>query len=188
MAAISRTLEKAGMDTFLPHRDGVERLVLGLVNSPLSAGVPSLRDRIERAIFSLDVFQLAERCDCLVFNMNGRVPDEGGAVEAGIAFAAGKPVVLYKNDVRSAFKGHDNPMICGLSPIEPVKKLSLLPAAVLEAIKMHGGSDRRGQPPPAMLEKAMDRGRKIWKLMKSIPAGRPDAETEELMKRILELD
>ena len=49
-----------------------------------------------------------------MFTQHGRVPDEGAVSEAAIAWAMGKPVIAYKTDVRSAFMGHDNPLVTGL--------------------------------------------------------------------------
>jgi nucleoside 2-deoxyribosyltransferase len=54
--------------------------------------------------------------DFVVFNMDGRFPDEGACVEIGIGYALGKECVGLKTDVRVAFDGTDNPMIlvaCG---------------------------------------------------------------------------
>lgn len=89
MTHIARTLESAGHETFLPHRDGVEAYVLGRAGGPLARlpGMDSILGAIGKAIFALDVYQIVVRCDALVFNMNGRVPDEGGVVETAIAFA-----------------------------------------------------------------------------------------------------
>lgn len=41
-------------------------------------------------MFSLDVYELIERCAAIVCNLNGRVPDEGMIVETLLACAAGK--------------------------------------------------------------------------------------------------
>jgi nucleoside 2-deoxyribosyltransferase len=183
MTAIARVLENAGYGTFLPHRDGVERLVMGLVNSTVNIDVFGSRDRIDRAIFSLDVYQIVERCDCLVFNMNGRVPDEGACVEAGVAFAAGKPVVIYKNDRRTAFKGRDNSMINGLSAIPPVSDLKKLPKALNDVFAGHRSPDRANLP--ESLQKAVAYGEKMWKIMGNIPKGR-QADEGDLVKQILE--
>lgn len=63
MTAIAQRLEAAGMNTFLPHRDGLEPYVFGLLDAP---DIPSLRAWIDHAVFALDVYQLVEACDVLV--------------------------------------------------------------------------------------------------------------------------
>ena len=170
MTALAGTLERAGFATFLPHRDGLERYVMPYVDSPLNTRLFGLRARIDRAIFAVDVYQIVRRCDCLVFNLNGRVTDEGAAVEAGIAFAAGTPVVLYKNDRRSVFQGGDNSMLRGLSSMKPIEALDALPAA-LERITIPVAAGRE-RPLPPSLQAAVEEGEKLWRLMRP-PAGSP---------------
>lgn len=166
MNAIARVLEDAGLETFLPHRDGIERFVVPFLNSPLSADILGIRERIDRAIFALDVYQIVKRCDALVLNMNGRVPDEGAVAEAGIAFAAGRPVVIYKNDYRCAFDGRDNSMITGLSALDPVRDRTRLPSALLEAQQGPAGD----QPTlPHQLARVADKGARIWRVLCACP-------------------
>jgi len=186
MTAIARVLEGAGYGTFLPHRDGVERLVMGLVNSPVNVDILGSRDRVDRAIFALDVFQIVERCDCLVFNMNGRVPDEGGAAEAGIAFAAGKPVVLYKSDRRSSLKGRDNSMLRGLSGMAPVTDIGKLPAAVRKALAAAAAGGRAVPAFSESLREALRRGEKVWKIVGSLGRGGGKPEEAELVRMIMD--
>ncbi|MCU0576169.1 MAG: nucleoside 2-deoxyribosyltransferase [Desulfobacterota bacterium] len=178
MNAIARVLEDAGFTTFLPHRDGLERYVLPFLNTPLSADILGMRDRIDRAIFALDVYQIVQQCDSFVLNMNGRVPDEGAVAEAGIAFALGKPLVIYKNDCRTAFDGRDNSMITGLSVLDPVSDRGKIPSAILEAEKILGKP--RPDLPGAIsgnLASIAGKGEKIWRVMGSTPVhclGRTD--------------
>ena len=114
MQEIASILEDNGYSVFLPHRDGLEFALLfpGL----LQRSVPpqQARDILNKAIFSLDVFQITNSHG-LVLNMNGRVPDEGAMVEAGIAWACNKILVIFRSDNRSLIEGNCNPMILGLS-------------------------------------------------------------------------
>jgi len=135
MRAIESMLSAAGYETFLPQRDGLENVFMPLLHSPLNIAAFGLNKLADRSVFRYDLHQLVYRCDALVMNMNGRVPDEGACVEAGIAFALGKPVVLYKNDVRTAFDGLDNAMISGLSLLPAVNDLAALPNAVEKTIE-----------------------------------------------------
>jgi nucleoside 2-deoxyribosyltransferase len=100
MEQIAVLLEKSGFRVFLPHRDGIE--FANLLDSFVGHGVPRSKalDILNKAIFNLDVFQVLDS-DGLILNMNGRVPDEGAMVEAGIAWRAGKAIVIYSDDARS---------------------------------------------------------------------------------------
>ena len=91
MTAIAETLVAAGYETFLPHRDGLEAHVLPYVNDPRANFIriaPANRF-VSRAAFALDIYQILERCDALVMNMNGRVPDEGAVAETAVASRSG---------------------------------------------------------------------------------------------------
>jgi nucleoside 2-deoxyribosyltransferase len=121
MNQIKDELEGAGYHTYLPQRDGIEvaQVMKGLESGTGMTMPPSsaqqVTDLMRKAVFSLDLFQLLSRCDCVVFNMNGRVPDDGGVAETSMAFAAGKPVVIYKDDPITILMGLDNPLVQGLS-------------------------------------------------------------------------
>ena len=84
MNGIATALEAAGYSVFLPQRDGLElaRLLPILTEKGRSAEEASLV--LNNAIFSLDVFELIHSAGVML-NINGRVPDEGAMVEAGIA-------------------------------------------------------------------------------------------------------
>ncbi|MCC6160348.1 MAG: nucleoside 2-deoxyribosyltransferase [Deltaproteobacteria bacterium] len=114
MAQIAAALEAEGFDTFLPHRDGLEfrALLADLMMAGLS--IEDAQAAWDRAIFALDTYQAVEGCDAVVVNLNGRVPDEGAVAEAAMAWARGRLVVGYKNDVRSLVMGRDNAMVAGL--------------------------------------------------------------------------
>ncbi|SHJ96296.1 nucleoside 2-deoxyribosyltransferase [Paraburkholderia terricola] len=134
MDSIARTLEAAGYATFLPHRDGLEFARLKPELEKLGASADEAARILDRAIFSLDTYQLLRRCDVVVANLNGRVADEGTVVEASLAWHAGKPLVLFKADARSMLGGSDNPMLTGLGEFDVIDRLSALPQAVDEAI------------------------------------------------------
>ncbi len=114
MKRLAEALESASYGTFLPHRDGLE--FSQAAKCLQKKGIPSalVNSVLSRAIFALDVFQVVN-CHGLVLNMNGRVPDEGAMVEAGIAWANNKKIVIFKNDARTLLNGSDNPLVLGLS-------------------------------------------------------------------------
>jgi nucleoside 2-deoxyribosyltransferase len=120
MKAIAEALENAGYDTFLPQRDGLELANLLECAKKKNISHEEASILLSKAIFSLDIYQVTS-CDGLVLNMNGRTPDEGAIVEAGVAWASDKKIVIYKNDKRSFMNGQDNPMVVGLSCFQTVK-------------------------------------------------------------------
>ena len=81
---------RAGFRTFLPHRDA------GLVGAP---------GRTPAGIFREDLAGLA-RADVVVALLNGPTVDTGTAWEIGYAFARGKTVIGYLDDLR-AHRGAD---------------------------------------------------------------------------------
>jgi len=133
MAEIAAVLQNAGHKTFLPQRDGLEPVFLPFLNSPLNISALGLSKLADRSVFRFDLHKLVHECDVLVMNVNGRVPDEGACVEAGIAFALGKPVVLYKDDARTVFNGLDNAMLSGLTAVDAACTLAEIPARVQQA-------------------------------------------------------
>ena len=165
MSAIAKVLEDAGFQTFLPHRDGLEAYIMRFGNSSFPSTIPAIRTRVDYAIFSLDVYELIERCNAVVCNLNGRVPDEGMIVEAALAYAAGKPLVLFKDDVRAPFGGYDNSMLTSLVRGEIVKKLNELPAALKHEISQKTDL----MPLSGDLKKAISYGKRISSVMERLP-------------------
>ena len=111
---------------FLPHRDGLE--FANIFPSLLKKGVApqQAKEILNNAIFSLDVFHVTDS-QGLVLNINGRVPDEGAMVEAGIAWACNKVIVIFRNDSRSLLEGNCNPMILGLSDFSYIENYEDIP-------------------------------------------------------------
>ena len=131
MTEIAAALEKSGFGVFLPHRDGFEFAHLFDVFKTMGVSEADTNKLLNRAIFTLDVYEVVNS-DGLILNINGRVPDEGATVEAGIAWSAGKRVVVYKNDNRSLINGTDNPLLLGLSDFTTIENISEIPIAFKE--------------------------------------------------------
>lgn len=115
---LAAVLEGAGFTTYLPQRDGLEvgKLMALLLDPQISSQTGMIAMSIVRkVVYSLDIYQLLGRCTCVVLNLDGRVPDEGSVVETSIAYAAGKPLVIYKSSPITMLAGQDNPMVEGLS-------------------------------------------------------------------------
>ena len=128
MQEIASVLENTGYQVFLPHRDGLE--FANIFPNLLKKGITSqqAKEILNNAIFSLDVFHVTDS-QGLVLNINGRVPDEGAMVEAGIAWACNKTIVIFKNDSRSLLEGNCNPMILGLSDFSYIENYEDIPKA-----------------------------------------------------------
>jgi nucleoside 2-deoxyribosyltransferase len=115
-ADLTAQLESLGFEVFLPQRDGVER-----DKPPYDRMSPEER---RAAIFQIDA-QHVFAADILLFVLDGRVPDEGAAVELGIAYAhkelmmPTKRLVGLMTDSRASFLGAKlNPMLA--EPLEYV--------------------------------------------------------------------
>jgi nucleoside 2-deoxyribosyltransferase len=165
MRAIAQVLEDAGFQTFLPQRDGLEGYLLRFAKVPLPSILSEIRTRLDYAIFSLDVYELLVRCEAVVCNLNGRVPDEGMIVEASLAYAAGKSLILFKDDVRAPFGGYDNAMLTSLGQGKIVKKRREIPAIIAAEMS---------QPRAAVtlspdLQKAVAAGKRISSFLASLP-------------------
>jgi nucleoside 2-deoxyribosyltransferase len=134
MEMVAETLEQAGFQTFLPHRDGF--LYSAVVPAIMKAGYPlSVAQWMTRqAIFGLDVQQVLVGSDATVVNLNGRVPDEGAVAEGAIAWTSGKVVVFFKDDLRSPVDGLDNPLVLGLGGFRLVKQIDDLPKTLSRAL------------------------------------------------------
>ena len=147
MLEIAIALEKNDFEVFLPQRDGIELVNLSEAFRKIKTKQkpePSQIDLIiSKAIFALDVFQVLDS-DGLILNLNGRVPDEGAMVEAGMAWTANKKIVLFKNDSRSILNGGDNPLVSGLSNFVCVST----PDAVVSRFKELFDTERKPGPKP----------------------------------------
>lgn len=165
MNAIAKIVEDGGFQTFVPHRDGLEAYIMRLGSNSMPSTIDAIRSRVDYAIFALDMFELLDRCSAVVCNLNGRVPDEGMIVEASIAYAAGKPVVLYKDDARAPFGGYDNSMLTSLVRGNIVRRLADVPAALTSALAQM----REVGSPSSDLREAVAYGSRISTLMARLP-------------------
>lgn len=136
MSEIAAVLEGAGYSTYLPHRDGLELARLQPELRKLGRDPSNADETVERAIFSLDVYQLLSCSDGVVASLNGRVPDEGTVVEASLAWHSGKALVLYKADARTLLNGSDNPMLIGLGNFRVVDDIHDIPDALSQELRV----------------------------------------------------
>ena len=168
---MATVLEANGYETYLPYRDGLEYRFIQLIKDPLidHNQKAELLEISNQVTFALDTYQIIKRCDALIFNMNGRTPEEGAVFRTAMAYSVGKPLVLYKNDNRSIFHGNDNTMITGLShDFTYIKKLTRLPKALQKVMtranRARGNTENNiGNPP--YLKNAVSLGQLVWELL-----------------------
>ena len=162
-AAIASALDAAGYTTYLPQRDGIEvGRVIALVKHPETAPklVEEAMSKVRQWVFALDVYQLLGRCQSLVFNLDGRTPDEGSVVETSAAFTSGKPIVIYKTTPITILDGTDNPMVQGLSTTWTyVEEVGGLTKALGEAI---AAAKPYAYEPPPNIAALLREGEAVW--------------------------
>lgn len=178
---IASALESAGYTTYLPQRDGIEvGKVMQLVDHPLLDGriAEAIMLEVRKWVFALDMYQLLERCQSLVFNLDGRTPDDGSVVETAAAFTAGKPIVIYKTTPITMLAGADNPMVEGMSSIWAyVDEASAVPPALAKAIAAAKPYTYSGPPNVTSL---MREGNEVWDVLETL-RGHPTDTPAELI-------
>jgi nucleoside 2-deoxyribosyltransferase len=184
MTAIADALVRDGFRVYLPHRDGMEfRLILDVLvergwEPPVAAAF------LHAGIFALDVYQLAVDCDAMVWNLNGRVPDEGAVSEAAIAWTLGKPIIAYKDDVRSLIAGRVNPLLVGLVDFETVESIEEIPETLALAIERSPDEPVPVERMPAKLRRAVLDGRRLWDAMQDRNATLNDAAIADVVEEL----
>ena len=171
MESIARVMTDAGHAVYLPHRDGLEFRLVHEVLVQRGFAEAHAAAFLHEAIFALDVYQLVVECDGIVWNLNGRTPDEGAVSEAAIGWALGMPLVAWTDDVRSLIAGRINPLLAGLVCFRTVEQLEDLPAALEAEFELQppGGGNRPGEAAgtlPPRARDAVDRGRQLWQTMR----------------------
>ena len=184
MERIAAVLTRGGFEPFVPHADGMEFAELHpyLVAQgcePLEVG-----QLLHAAIFALDVYQVVIGCGCLVFNMNGRVPDEGAVAEATMAWMLNKPVVIYKDDARTAISCRDNPLVVGPAGFKTVSELEALAAALEKKITEQQARPLWQLPCPPHLEPTLAAGARLWEELEKAASGR---DLEEVSRVVCDL-
>ena len=95
-----------GYSTWFPQED------VGLLTDFIEKDGMTL-EQARTHIFELNIREV-QACDLVVFCLDGRVPDEGACIEAGIAWGMDKRVVALKTDFRDGEPGGNNIMIDGI--------------------------------------------------------------------------
>lgn len=184
MCRLAAILQAHGFQTFLPHRDGMEfaNVLPVLVRwgwMPQDAG-----RLLHQAIFAMDTYQVILGCGSLVFNFNGRVPDEGAVAEATMAWMLGKPMVIFKDDVRSMISGRDNPLVVGQTGFEVVDRLDRLVTVLESKVAAVAGETAREISCPSHLEVTLRRGQDLSELLATLG---PDRPSEPVARFVIEI-
>ncbi len=148
---IKQVLVAAGYDTYLASEDGIEdETLIANLKSPLMelTAFQKVALMVQKLGWTLDIYMATFGCDAMVFNMNGRVPDEGSVAEAANAFAVGMPVVTFKSTSITMWGPFDNPMVAALDGSwTPVTTYDAIPPAVAAALAAKS-TDYTYVPPP----------------------------------------
>ena len=180
MERIADALRTAGFEPFLPHEEvqfsQVHPLLIDRGMSPSQAG-----QMLHEAIFALDVYFVVAGCGSLVFNLNGRVPDEGAVAEATMAWMLGKPTVFYKADSRSLIEGRDNPILLGQTRFERVDRFDAIGPALEETISSGSFDPSTAVSCPPHLSQTVQLGRRFFERLETTGPDRPAEPTAEIV-------
>lgn len=174
MTEIADRLCAEGFSVYLPHRDGMEFRLVHEVLVDRGWTAPVAGEFLHAAIFALDVYQLVVECDAMVWNLNGRTPDEGAVSEAAMAWTLGKPLVAYRDDVRSLIEGRVNPLLVGMVDFRTIDDVALLPEAISAAIAEQPIGTAGTESLSPRMRDAVDKGRQLWQAMQDAAAQNDD--------------
>jgi nucleoside 2-deoxyribosyltransferase len=184
MTAIADALEAAGFRVYLPHRDGMEFRLIHLELERRGWNLAVAGQVIHAAIFALDLYELVVDCAGVLWNLNGRVPDEGAVSEAAIAWTLGKPLAIYQDDVRSMIAGRVNPLLVGLTDFTTFPTIDgaveQLARAFAEQLPRLVAAD---QLPPAVRRAALA-GEELWLALQESTAAGDDARIADEVSRL----
>lgn len=184
MTAIADCLCDAGCAVYLPHRDGMEFRFVHAELTDRGWAPPLAAKFLHAAIFALDVYQLVEECDCMVWNLNGRTPDEGAVSEAAMAWTLGKPLVAYKEDVRTLIAGRDNPLLVGMVDFQTVSEIAKIPAALSRAIKTAESKPLPLEHLSKPMQRAVAQGSLLWGAMQKASAQGDDSILADIVTEL----
>ena len=183
MTEIARQLRQSGFETFVPHADGLEFTPVKEILINQGHAAADVGQWVHEAIFSLDVYQVVVACGSIVCNLNGRTPDEGAVSEIAIAWSFGKPVLLYKDDVRSKLAGRDNPLVMGLASFQCESEKERLGVALSELISRSELDNDWEVPCPPQLSVPLSAGQRFWEELSAFgPLRNADAVADLILE------
>jgi nucleoside 2-deoxyribosyltransferase len=171
---IWQTLKDAGMKMYLPQEDGIEvGPLMAHIGEPGNGVPPDVLFEavlfVRQIVCAMDNYQLISRCNSLVFNMDGRVPDEGSVAETAAGWASGQAIVIYKTTPITMLGGTDNPMVSGLALTwQTVNKVTLLPQAILDTAQLIATMGATRFTPGTQCAAVIKLGNLVWDTMPTI--------------------
>lgn len=117
---VKAVLDDLGYETWFPQENA------GFLEDLIEKGMTLAQAR--HHIFEINL-EAVRGSDLLLFLLDGRVPDEGACIEAGVAFGLGKRCIGLKTDFRNVEPGGNNLMIDGVldykiaADLEELRKL-----------------------------------------------------------------
>lgn len=106
---VKALLDELGYKTWFPQEDS------GFLEDYMDQGMTLAEAR--HHIFELNLKAVRD-ADVVIFNLDGRVPDEGACIEAGVAFGWDKRLIGLQTDFRAVEPGGNNLMIDGILDYE----------------------------------------------------------------------
>ncbi|QDT47384.1 Nucleoside 2-deoxyribosyltransferase [Symmachiella dynata] len=184
MTAIADCLCDFGCEVYLPHRDGMEFRFIHAELIDRGWAAPQAAQFLHAAIFALDVYQLVEECDCMVWNLNGRTPDEGAVSEAAMAWTLGKPLVAFKEDVRTLIAGRDNPLLVGMVDFQTVDTIAKIPSGLSRAIQNAESKPLSLEHISKPMQRAVGQGSLLWSAMQEASAQGNDSVLADIVSEL----
>ncbi len=123
---VKAMLDDLGYETWFPQEDA------GFLEDYMDQGMTLAQARHEIFRMNRDAVR---RADVLIFNLDGRVPDEGACVEAGIAYGSGIRCIGLQTDFRAVEPGGNNLMLDGILNYELANDIDAL-RDMLDAIRV----------------------------------------------------
>lgn len=114
---VKAMLDELGVETWFPQEDA------GFLEDYMSKGMTL--DEARHHIFEQNL-EAVRASDVLIFNLDGRVPDEGACIEAGVAFGWDKRLIGLQTDFRAVEPGGNNLMIDGVLNYEIARDIDEL--------------------------------------------------------------
>jgi len=181
---IADLLEDAGFRTFLPQRDGLEMVKIEeVLEKQFHTPKKKAGELMSEVIYSLDVYQVAERCGAYVGNFNGVVMDDGTIAELTYAAMVGNPVIYFRDDYRSHFNGSMNPLVTVAADAIVTDKKMIVPA-----LKSCLKKNRIFEPalPPIIAER-VKKGKALWQELEKLNTERTERRRTAIARAILRI-
>jgi nucleoside 2-deoxyribosyltransferase len=184
MIRIADVLRDHGFETFVPHLDGMEfaNVLPFLADDGMDSAEAGRL--LHQAIFALDTYQVVCGCGSLVLNYNGRVPDEGAVAECTMAWMLGKPIVIYKEDVRSLICGRDNPLVMGQTDFRVVSCLDQIGLVLKDKVACERDSMERTAPCPFPLGTTLALGSELWSRLAALGSLREGSAVARIVQEL----